>query len=120
MNLLPTWLHRRRPVFSRTTERYSVAIDGSLMMIDRIINFPGRVIDLSTGGALFRPRLTYLLYRRDVPVCLTIGGHEMFGRIMGTNALGFGLSFDEPLEEEEFRAILALSSVPVVESARAA
>jgi hypothetical protein len=55
-----------------------------------------------------------------VPVCLTVGGHEMFGRIMGTNSLGFGLSFDEPLEDEEFRAILALSAVPVVGSARAA
>jgi hypothetical protein len=120
MKLLPSWLHHRRPVFSRTTERYSCAIDGSLMMIDRIINFPGRVIDLSTGGALFRPRLTYLLNRRDVPICLTIGEHEMFGRIMATTPLGFGLSFDEPLEEEEFRAILAMSMVPAVESKRAA
>jgi hypothetical protein len=121
MNLLPSWLNRsRRPTFSRTTERYSCAIDGSLMMIDRIINFPGRVIDLSTGGALFRPRLTYLLHRRDVPICLTIGSHELFGRIMGTNPLGFGLSFDEPLEEGEFRAILALSNVPVIAATRAA
>lgn len=119
MNLMPSWL-QRRPSFSRTTERYSCAIDGSLMMIDRIITFPGRVIDLSTGGALFRPRLTYLLHRRDVPICLTVGSHEVFGRIMGTSPQGFGLRFDEVVDEAELQDMLALSSTQVSGSARAA
>jgi hypothetical protein len=117
---MPNWLPSRRRKFARATERYSCAIDGSLMMIDRIVTFPGRVIDLSTGGALFRPRLTYLLNRRDVPICLTLGEHELFGKIMGTSPLGFGVRFDEPLEEAEFRDVLALSSTPVAASNRAA
>jgi hypothetical protein len=58
------------------------------------------VTDFSRGGAQFRPRLVYLMDRRDVPVCLTVGEDEIFGRIVNTTPAGFGIRFDEPVEDE--------------------
>jgi hypothetical protein len=102
-------LHRffsRKPAFSRSAARYACQLDASLIVIDRMVSYEGRVIDFSRGGAMFRPRLAYLMDRRDVPVCLTVGGEEIFGRIMSTNPSGFGIRFDEPIDEEDLQAIL--------------
>jgi hypothetical protein len=98
---------RRRRDFSRASARYACTIDGTLMMMDRVVSFQGRVIDLSAGGALFRPRLSYLLNRRDVPICLTLGSEEIFGRIVSTTPKGFGIHFDEPIADDTLQAILA-------------
>jgi hypothetical protein len=98
---------RRRRDFSRASARYACTIEGTLMMMDRVVSFPGRVIDLSAGGALFRPRLSYLLNRRDVPICLTLGSEELFGKIVSTTPKGFGINFDEPIAEETLQAILS-------------
>ncbi|MDX3909181.1 MAG: PilZ domain-containing protein [Sphingobium sp.] len=99
-----------KPTFSRSAARYACKLEGSLMVIDRMASFEGRVIDLSSGGAMFRPRLAYLMDRRDVPICLTVGPVEVFGRIMSTSPQGFGLRFDEPIEEEELSQMLALEA----------
>ncbi|AUW56716.1 hypothetical protein C1T17_00090 [Sphingobium sp. SCG-1] len=96
-----------KQTFSRSAARYSCKIESTLIVIDRMASFEGRVIDLSSGGAMFRPRLAYLMDRRDVPICLTMGEFEVFGRIMSTSPKGFGLRFDEPIEEEEMTQILA-------------
>ncbi|MBB6123033.1 PilZ domain-containing protein [Sphingobium subterraneum] len=99
-------IFKRRPAFSRAATRYTCQLDGALMMIDRMATFDGRMIDFSAGGAMFRPRLAYLMDRRDVPVCLDVAGVEVFGRIMSTSPGGFGIRFDEPLEEAEVLQIL--------------
>lgn len=96
-----------KPSFSRAAARYACKLEGSLIVIDRMATFEGRIIDISSGGAMFRPRLAYLMDRRDVPVCLTVGSHEVFGRIVSTSPKGFGLRFDEPIEEAELMAMLA-------------
>lgn len=92
--------------FSRVSERYGCQVDGHILMIDRMLGYDGRVINFSAGGAMFRPRLAYLMNRRDVPVVLTVGTEQMFGRIMRTTEQGFGLRFDEPLSEEQLLAML--------------
>ena len=56
---------------------------------------------------MFRPKLAYIMDRRDIPVVLTVGGEEMFGRLMRTTPQGFGIRFDEPLAEEQLLALLA-------------
>lgn len=102
-------LHRlfsRKPAFSRSAARYSCQLSATLIVIDRMVSFEGRVTDFSRGGALFRPRLVYLMDRRDVPVCLTVGDIEIFGRIANTSPAGFGIRFDEPLEESEVATML--------------
>lgn len=102
----------RQPAFSRSATRYSCQIDGELMMIDRLVNFDGRVTDFSIGGAMFRPKLAYLMDRRDVPVCLVVGDVEIFARIVSTSPSGFGLRFDEPLDEDEVVKLLARDIKP--------
>lgn len=97
---------RRKPAFSRAATRYSCQLEGSLMMIDRMANFEGRVTDFSSGGAMFRPRLAYLMDRRDVPICLDIAGVEAFGRIVSTTPSGFGIRFDDPLSDEEIDQLI--------------
>jgi PilZ domain len=99
-------LFSRRPAFSRAAVRYSCQLDGSLIMIDRMASFDGRMIDFSAGGAMFRPKLVYLMDRRDVPVCLDVGGVEVFGRIASTNPSGFGIRFDEPLDDDDIARLL--------------
>lgn len=92
--------------FSRQSERFGCQIEATLLMIDRMLSFDGRITDFSAGGAMFRPKLSYLMDRRDVPVVLHAAGQEIFGRIMRTTPAGFGLRFDEPLDEEQLLALL--------------
>jgi len=99
---------RKKQTYSRVSRRLDCEIDASLLMLDRMMSFDGRVIDFSAGGAMFRPKLAYLMDRRDVPVCLTVGNVEVFARIMRTTSAGFGLRFDEPLEEDEVVTLLGL------------
>lgn len=93
--------------FTRVSERFGCQIEASMVMIDRMLGYEGRVINFSAGGAMFRPKLAYLMDRRDIPVVLNVGGAEMFGRLMRTTPMGFGIKFDEPLEEEQLLALLA-------------
>jgi len=100
---------RNAPGFSRAATRYTCAIDGALVIIERMLSIDGRLIDFSKGGAMFRPRLAYIMYRRDDPVCLQCGELEIFGRIMSTTPGGFGVRFDSPLEDHEVQALLELN-----------
>lgn len=99
----------RKPVFSRSAARYSCKLDSVLVVIDRMISFEGRVVDMSQGGAMFRPKLAYLLDRRDVPILLTVGNLEIYGRIMSTSPRGFGLRFDDAVEEADILALLEMN-----------
>ena len=93
--------------FTRVAQRFGCQIDASMVMVDRMLGYEGRVVNFSAGGAMFRPKLAYLMDRRDIPVVLTVGGAEMFGRLMRTTPGGFGIKFDEPLEEEQLLALLS-------------
>jgi PilZ domain len=106
-------LFTRKPVFSRAAARYSCQLDSVLVVIDRMISYEGRVIDMSRGGAMFRPRLAYLLDRRDVPILLKVGNLEIYGRIMSTGPSGFGLRFDDAVDEADILTLLEKNIVPV-------
>jgi len=110
MKMDPRKWFRKEQAYSRVSQRRGCEIDGSLLMIDRMVSFHGRIIDFSAGGAMFRPKLAYLMDRRDVPVCLRIADVEVFGKIMRTTPSGFGVRFDEPLEEEEVVTLLGLDA----------
>ena len=67
---------------------------------------PGRLIDLGSGGALFRPRLRYLMDRRGEPVSLTVNGVEMIGTIIATSPRGHSLRFDAPIGDHDLECVL--------------
>jgi hypothetical protein len=98
---------RKPEPVTRAAARYTCQIECTLTILEPHLAYEGRLLDFSSGGAMFRPRLAYLLDRKDVPVCLSIGDMELFGRIMGTSPLGFGLRFDEPLSEAETKRLIA-------------
>lgn len=103
---LPRIFNRKRRLH-RSFERFACQIDTSLTMIDRMYSVEGRIIDISRGGALFRPRLAYLMHRADVPICIHLGSEELFGQIVDTSPKGFSVRFGEPLDEELFDELTA-------------
>lgn len=101
---------RKRPDFSRAAQRYNCRIEGNLVVGDRLVKFDGIVTDFSSGGAQFRPKLLYIMDRRDVPITLNFGGVEITGRIMSTSPAGFGLRFDEPMSETQVEGLIGLAN----------
>lgn len=97
---------RRQPAFTRAAARHECQVEANIFLIERMMSYDGRIIDISQGGAMFRPRLAYLMNRHDEPVCVTVGDMEIYGRIMSTNPKGFGLRFDEPLGEADILHLL--------------
>lgn len=91
-------LFRRKRIFARQAVRHPCRIDGELLLLDSGVSYVGQLQNLSSGGAMFRPRLAYLLYRRDTPARLRLGAISIEGRIVSTTPAGFGLSFAGTLD----------------------
>lgn len=102
---LPRFMQRKQR-FARAYQRHQCQIDTSLMLIDRMTSFEGRIIDLSQGGAMFRPKLAYIMHRQDTPVCMQLGAEELFGHIISTSPRGFSIRFDDPLDEEDLEELI--------------
>jgi hypothetical protein len=98
---------RDRTRFARTFTRYACQIDTHLTLIDRMSQFEGRIIDISNGGALFRPKLAYLMHRANVPICIHLGSEELFGQIVNTSPKGFSIRFEMPLDDDIFEELTA-------------
>lgn len=97
----------RRPVFSRADERHDCRIDGEIVLTEKMVSYEGRLINLSRGGAMFRPRLSYLMNRRGDAVQVQVAGLVLIGEIVATTPLGFGIRFERPLEDSELAHLLA-------------
>ena len=106
MKLAMPKIFQRKPHFERKSARYRCQIEAQLTLIDRGLNFDGRIIDLSAGGAMFRPPLAHIMYRRDLAICLVVGDEPIMGTIVSTTPAGFGLRFDELLSDQELVALM--------------
>jgi hypothetical protein len=101
----------KRQRMARAAVRHPCLIDAELLLVDRESRFEGRITNLSLSGALFRPRLSYLLQRKNVPVLLMIGGKEFAAEILATVPQGYGIAFLEPISQSELEALLQQSQV---------
>jgi hypothetical protein len=99
----------RKPVFARANSRHACQVAGEIVLTDKMISYEGRLINLSLGGAMFRPRLAYLLNRRGVAVMVKACGLAIGGEIVTTTPEGFGVRFDQPLDEAALAHLLAHS-----------
>ncbi|GEN99541.1 hypothetical protein NSE01_13740 [Novosphingobium sediminis] len=97
----------RRPVFSRADVRHDCRIDGEIVLTEKMVSYEGRLINLSRGGAMFRPRLAYLMNRRGDAVQVQAAGLALVGEIVATTPLGFGICFETLLGESEMDHLLA-------------
>lgn len=107
MRLFPHGLIRRKQAFARSATRHFCSIDCELVLTESMVTYDGRLIDISIGGAMFRPRLAYLMSMRDVPVVLRMGTVAIPGEIVGTSPAGFGIKFATLFDEEVLVNLLA-------------
>lgn len=96
----------KRQRMARAAVRHPCLIDGQLVLVDRDTRLEGRITNVSLSGALFRPRLSYLLQRKNVPVLLMLGNNEFAAEILATVPQGYGIAFLEPISEGELEALL--------------
>ncbi|MDF8335170.1 PilZ domain-containing protein [Novosphingobium cyanobacteriorum] len=107
MKLNPISLFRRKRFFARSAERHACQVQGELVLTDSMVTYEGRLINISAGGAMFRPRLAYLMHRRDVEIELHIAGKAIAGTIVATTPAGFGIRFAGLLDQKSIADILA-------------
>jgi len=110
----------QRKAFTRAAKRYNCRMDGTMITVDRMTSYEGQLIDISIGGAMFRPRRAYLMDQRGKAVCLMLDEYEVFGHIASTMPMGYGIRFDEPLEDVVVETLAARHAEPRREEAAAA
>lgn len=103
---------RRNATFHRAAERFDCRIEARLQLCDSGVIYEGRLDNMSLGGAMFRPRLAYLLNRHG-SVLLYVGDGEIEADIVATTPRGYGLRFATPIDEDRLHTILALQMEPV-------
>ena len=109
MALFPNPFSRKK-MFARADARHDCRIDGEIVLTEKMASYEGRLINLSRGGAMFRPRLAYLMNRRGVAVQVSTAGLALAGEIVATTPLGFGVRFERPLTDAELEHLLACST----------
>ncbi len=100
-------LFGRKPAYSRADVRHACQIDGEIVLTEKMVSYEGRLGNLSRGGAMFRPRLAYLMNRRGVAVLIQVAGVAISGEIVTTTPEGFGIRFNEPLDDAVLAHLLS-------------
>lgn len=100
----------RKKIFARADARHDCRIEGDIVLTEKMASYEGRLINLSRGGAMFRPRLAYLMNRRGDAVQVQAAGLVLAGEIVATTPLGFGVRFERPLSDAELTHLLAHGS----------
>jgi PilZ domain len=102
--------------FTRAFTRHRCEIDVTLVIKPRMARINGRLKDISQGGGLFRPVLSYLLDRRGIEGSLQVADLAIACRIVRTLPFGYALQFDEPLSDENIAIILKANEAAVMGS----
>jgi hypothetical protein len=102
---------RRRKMFDRSSERFSCHVPGKMELCDSGVVLEGQMINVSMGGAMYRPALAYLMSRKSGEVILRLGDLSISGQIIGTSPFGYGVRFDTALSETLLHRVLAMESL---------
>lgn len=103
--LTPGFL-RKKEAFVRRHERYECCIVGEMEIVERFLALEGVILEVSQGGALFRPASTYLLDRVGEGVKLRLDGHAYAGTIMASRPVGYGIRLDQQIPAEVIEEIV--------------
>ncbi|MDE2404212.1 MAG: PilZ domain-containing protein [Sphingomonadales bacterium] len=101
---------RRRKFHERAAERYACRIPARVVMCDSGVIYDGVISNLSLGGAMFRPALSYLLSRKSGEIVIEVDGSSVAGEIVGTSPHGYGIRFAEPIAAAQLSRLLDLSA----------
>ncbi len=93
--------------FKRAFERHRCTIDVTMLCAPRMTSLTGRMIDISRGGGMFRPCLTYLMERRGSEGYIVAADQKIHVRIVRTLPFGYALQFVDVLSEDELQLILS-------------
>lgn len=91
--------------FKRAFERHRCSIDVIMLCAPRMTSLSGRMIDISRGGGMFRPCLTYLMERRGAEGFIVAADLKIPVRIVRTLPSGYAIQFVNILSEEELLAV---------------
>jgi hypothetical protein len=91
--------------FERAFERHKCSIDVTMLCAPRMTSLSGRMIDISRGGGMFRPCLTYLMDRRGAEGYIVAADLKIHVRIVRTLPCGYAIQFVDILSEEELLAV---------------
>jgi PilZ domain len=91
--------------FKRAFERHRCNLDVTMLSPPRMTSLSGRMIDISRGGGMFRPCLTYLVDRRGAEAFIIAADVKIPVRIVRTLACGYALQFIDILSDEDLLKI---------------
>jgi hypothetical protein len=92
--------------FTRRFERFNCSIMTELKLWDKPLSYEGFVLELSKGGALFKPVSEDFDHLIGSKVLLALGDDEVGGRIVSSNASGYGIDFIAPLSADQLCQLL--------------
>jgi len=100
---------RRRKHRERAATRYACRIPARVVMCDSGVRYEGIISNISTGGAMFRPALSFLLSRKGGEIQIEVDGGILSGEIMGTSPYGYGIRFTTDIDAGQLARLLDLS-----------
>jgi PilZ domain len=93
--------------FTRRHERHVCNMEVELYAGSRQVRLSGKLMDISLGGALFRPSTFYLMERSGEHAVLVVSEIEIEAEIVGTIPFGYSLRFEGELDESVLASVLA-------------
>ena len=106
----------KRSRAERQFPRTACCIPASITVSEREYEIEGLVIEISRGGALFRPAARYILDRTGTEIILSFATYKHAARIIHTRKEGYGIRLNTPLEQEDIDMIVdefGISDAPV-------
>ncbi len=91
--------------FKRAFERHRCDLEVTMLCAPRMTSLSGRMIDISRGGGMFRPCLTFLMDRRGTEGFIIAADLKIPVRIVRTLPRGYALQFIEILSDEDLQKI---------------
>ena len=89
---------KKQTAFVRRYSRHECFVIGSLVLPERRLELDGAVMEISIGGALFRPATRFILDRTGEDCFVCFNELRVPGRIMATRSDGYGIRLMRDLE----------------------
>jgi hypothetical protein len=90
----------------RQYPRFACCIPATMHIPERDYELEGLVIEISLGGALFRPAARYIMERTGSEIMVRFSSYKLAGRIMNTRDFGYGIRLNSLLRQDDIDMII--------------